>query len=220
LTWSLLFVRRGRSWRRDGWFHVHVGPAIVSLRLDKSRVRGRIALPLTSFRRAPLTAVRGISPFRRGGPESASAGSRHSRGLQALEIGKHAVCEKPVALTVDELAAILDVAVEYDRILAVGFGRRFATRSCELREFVSADQAPPAATHRVSGSREAVDHLTRTSSRRRVIGEGCRFVDSLAYVTGSEIVEIHTASFEDQQRPVQLRDNVSIMLSFADPRPG
>jgi predicted dehydrogenase len=145
-------------------------------------------------------------------------GSHAALVRQALELGKHGFCVKPVALTVDELNAILAVAAESDGILAVGFNRRFAPLLRELREFVSSESLPLAATYRVSAGRQVADHWTHDIEQGggRVIGEGCHFVDSLAYVTGSEIVEVHAAGFGEPQLPVQSRDNVAVTLSFAN----
>jgi predicted dehydrogenase/threonine dehydrogenase-like Zn-dependent dehydrogenase len=145
-------------------------------------------------------------------------GSHAALVRQALELGKHVFCEKPVALTVDELNAVLDAAVEADGILAVGFNRRFSPLLRELREFVSSGPSPLAATYRISAGPLAADHWAHDLEQGggRVIGEGCHFVDSLTYVAGSEVVEVHAAGFGDPQLPAQARDNVVITLSFAN----
>lgn len=143
----------------------------------------------------------------------------HARLVQqALEAGKHVFCEKPLALTLEELTAILDVAAASSRVLAVGFNRRFAPLLQELRDFLRESRSRVAATYRVSAGQLPVDHWVHDLEEGggRMIGEVCHFVDSLAFVTGSEIVEVHSTGYGDSQLPVQARDNVAVTLGFAN----
>ncbi len=119
---------------------------------------------------------------------------------QALEAGKHVFCEKPLALTLEELDSVLRAAAESTGILAVGFNRRFAPLLGELRDFVVSPPSPVASTYRVSAG----------------IGECCHFIDSLVFVTGSEIEEVHATGYGDSQLPVKARDNVAVTLGFAN----
>jgi predicted dehydrogenase len=145
-------------------------------------------------------------------------GSHAALVRQALEAGKHVFCEKPLALSVDELSLVLGTAAESDRILAVGFNRRFAPLLRELREFVCSAPSPLAAIYRVGAGRLPRDHWTHDLAQGggRLIGEGCHFVDSLAFVAGSEIVEVHATGYGDPQLPLQARDNVAVTLGFAN----
>jgi predicted dehydrogenase len=145
-------------------------------------------------------------------------GSHATLVRQSLEAGKHVFCEKPLALTVDELIAVLGAAVESSGILVVGFNRRFAPLLRELREFVSSPSSLLAATYRVSAGRLPPDHWTHDLDQGggRLIGECCHFVDSLAFVAASEIVEVHASGYGNSQLPVQARDNAAVTLGFAN----
>jgi predicted dehydrogenase len=137
---------------------------------------------------------------------------------QALEAGKHVFCEKPLALTLEELDDVLRAAAESTGILAVGFNRRFAPLLGELRDFVVSPPSPVTTTYRVSAGRLPTDHWTHDLEQGggRLIGEGCHFIDSLLFVTGSEIEEVHATGYGDSQLPVQARDNVAVTLGFAN----
>ena len=137
---------------------------------------------------------------------------------QALEAGKHVFCEKPLALTLDELDDVLRAAAESTGILAVGFNRRFAPLLGQLRDFVVSPPSPVTTTYRVSAGRLPTDHWTHDLEQGggRLIGEGCHFIDSLLFVTGSEIEEVHATGYGDSQLPVQARDNVEVTLGFAN----
>jgi polar amino acid transport system substrate-binding protein len=143
----------------------------------------------------------------------------HSRLVRkALEAGKHVFCEKPLALTVDELTSVLDAADAGDGILAVGFNRRFAPLLRELREFVFSRTSPIAMTYRVSAGRLPRDHWTHDLEQGggRLIGEGSHFVDSLAFLAAAEVVGVHASGYGDPQLPLQARDNVAVTLGFAN----
>jgi predicted dehydrogenase/threonine dehydrogenase-like Zn-dependent dehydrogenase len=137
---------------------------------------------------------------------------------QALEAGKHVFCEKPLAVTLEELDSVLRAATDSTGILAVGFNRRFAPLLRELREFVLSPPSPVASTYRISAGRLPADHWTHDLEQGggRLIGECCHFIDSLVFVTGSEIGEVHATGYGDPQLPVQARDNVNVTLGFAN----
>lgn len=51
--------------------------------------------------------------------------------IMALDAGKHVLCEKPMATTVEEAEAMRDAAVRNGKLLMIGFVRRFG-RDCDL----------------------------------------------------------------------------------------
>ena len=138
--------------------------------------------------------------------------------VEALHAGKHVFCEKPLALTVQELQDVLAAAARSPGILAIGFNRRFAPLLREARTFLSVSGSPLAATYRVSAGHLPPDHWTHDLQEGggRIIGEGCHFVDSLAFLAGSPVVEVHATGYGDPQLPVEARDNVTITLRFAN----
>jgi polar amino acid transport system substrate-binding protein len=73
-------------------------------------------------------------------------------------------------------------------------------------------------TYRVSAGQFATTHWVHDLEQGggRIIGEVCHFVDSLAFVTDSEISEVHAAGYGNPQLPVQARDNVAVTLGFAN----
>jgi predicted dehydrogenase len=156
------------------------------------------------------------------GVDAVVIATRHSThaelAIQALEAGKHVFCEKPLVLSRDELEAVLSAAARVGRVLAVGFNRRFSPMLSELRHFIAAADGSLSASYRVSAGRLGVDHWTHDLDEGggRVLGEGCHFVDSLAFLAGAPIERVYAAGYGAPELPVQARDNVAIELSFAD----
>jgi predicted dehydrogenase len=137
---------------------------------------------------------------------------------QALEAGKHVFCEKPLALTRDELEAVLASAASSRGILAVGFNRRYSPLLRDLRSFVAAPGGPVASSYRVSAGRLDKGHWTNELDEGggRILGELCHFVDSLRFLTNADVELVHATAYGDRQVPLQALDNVAVNLTFAD----
>jgi predicted dehydrogenase/threonine dehydrogenase-like Zn-dependent dehydrogenase len=137
---------------------------------------------------------------------------------RALAAGKHVFCEKPLALTQVELQAVLDVAGRSDGILAVGFNRRFAPLLRRAVEFVRPGEERVVGIYRVSAGALPPEHWTHDLEHGggRLLGEGCHFVDSLAFLAGSPVSDVFATGYGAPSAPVQARDNVVVSLTFAN----
>jgi predicted dehydrogenase len=138
--------------------------------------------------------------------------------VQALEAGKHVFCEKPLALTREDLETVLSAAASADGILAVGFNRRFSPMLVELQEFLGATDRPVALSYRVSAGHLSPDHWTYDldDGGGRLLGEGCHFIDSLTFIADAAIERVYATGYGAAQLPLQARDNVGIELTFTN----
>lgn len=59
--------------------------------------------------------------------------------IAALEAGKHVLCEKPMAVSVEEAEQMLEAAKRNGKLLMIGFVRRFGNDMKLLRDFADAD---------------------------------------------------------------------------------
>ena len=138
---------------------------------------------------------------------------------RALETGKHVFCEKPLALDRESLEKVLATASSSSGILAVGFNRRFAPLLREAKRFLDeAGSGPLAAAYRVNAGRVPIDHWVHDLEQGggRALGEGCHFVDTLAYLAASTIETVYATGYGAPELPIQARDNLLVNLSFAD----
>jgi len=78
--------------------------------------------------------------------------------VAALQAGKHVFCEKPLALTRDQLSEIAAALQASDRLLTVGYNRRFAPLAAEMRRFLRASDAPLAVHYRVNAGALPAKH--------------------------------------------------------------
>lgn len=135
--------------------------------------------------------------------------------LQALKAGKHVFVEKPLCLTDDELQQIVE---EYKprmdkQQLLVGFNRRFAPLTLEIKRLMNGMHDPMAAVMTVNAGDIPADHWTQDpkAGGGRIIGEACHFVDLLRHIIDSPITSSQ-CTFAD----IGTKDTATISLKFGN----
>jgi predicted dehydrogenase/threonine dehydrogenase-like Zn-dependent dehydrogenase len=136
--------------------------------------------------------------------------------LASLEAGKHVFCEKPLALTREELARIYDALLAGESLLCVGFNRRFTPLARRMKAFLDDGKGPLVMHYRVNAGALPRDHWLHDPEQGggRIIGEVCHFIDFLTYLLGSPPVRVSTQSLPDDER--YREDNVLLQLKFGD----
>lgn len=135
----------------------------------------------------------------------------------ALAAGKHVYVEKPLALGLEELAAVerayRAAGVNGAPIITVGFNRRYAPHIRQIKTLINDIRTPKAFLMTVNAGALARDHWTQDprSGGGRIVGEACHFVDTLRFLAGAPI-ESHTIS----TMTADTDDTVTITLTFAD----
>jgi predicted dehydrogenase/threonine dehydrogenase-like Zn-dependent dehydrogenase len=145
----------------------------------------------------------------------------HARQVRAaLGAGKHVFCEKPLCLSEEELQEIcrtyLDIPIAQRPTLMVGFNRRFAPMIARTKAFVSTVSEPLALHYRINAGYLSPDHWVNDPEQGggRILGEVCHFVDLLAFLASSTIVEVSARPVGNSAR--YSGDNVVISLRFAN----
>ena len=139
--------------------------------------------------------------------------------LSALRAGKHIFCEKPLCLTLDELAPIEAEAIARpSQLLMVGFNRRFAPQVVKMKSLLVPIAEPKSFVMTVNAGDIPANHWTQDPlvGGGRIIGEGCHFIDLLRYLAGAPIVSHHAMALGSHPGVAVRDDKVSISLTFAD----
>ncbi|PWB54123.1 MAG: oxidoreductase [Anaerolineales bacterium] len=138
--------------------------------------------------------------------------------IRALQAGKHVFCEKPLATTREQLAAIKQelLSREVSPLLMVGFNRRFAPFAQTLNNFISPRSEPLVATYRINAGNIPLTHWVQDPIQGggRIIGEACHFIDFITFLVGSPPVMVTATALPDDSR--YREDNVAIILIFKD----
>ena len=149
-------------------------------------------------------------------------GTRHDLhaelAIKALALNKHVFVEKPLALSEDELSAVLDAAINSSAQLMVGYNRRFSPLARQAKTFFEGRNAPLSIVYRVNAGRIPKDHWLQdpVQGGGRIIGEVCHFVDFMEYITGALPVSVFAESVKGDNALRLNDDSVLVTLRFAD----
>jgi predicted dehydrogenase/threonine dehydrogenase-like Zn-dependent dehydrogenase len=126
----------------------------------------------------------------------------------ALRAGKSVFLEKPMALSENDLDALIEAYRASGRVLQVGFNRRFAPSYRWLEDAV---RGPLVMNYRVNAGTVAADswQLDPLQGGGRLIGEVCHMVDLLFDLVGAPVVTVNAQAGG-------AGDDVVLSLSFAD----
>ncbi len=132
--------------------------------------------------------------------------------LEALRAGKHVFVEKPLCLTMEELEEIKDTALERQKMVVVGFNRRFAPLAQKMKTLVGEGPINIVATMNAGHIPPEVWVHDLQVGGGRIVGEACHYIDLCSYLTGSPVVSVCTNALGKD--PQENTDNASILLKY------
>lgn len=139
--------------------------------------------------------------------------------LAALRAGKHVFCEKPLCLTLEELAEIeAEAGARPVQVLMVGFNRRFAPQVVKIRQLLAGVTEPKSFIMTVNAGAIPAEHWTQDKAvgGGRIVGEGCHFIDLLRHLAGAPIVDWHAQALGAHPGLAVRDDKATLTLRFAD----
>jgi polar amino acid transport system substrate-binding protein len=151
--------------------------------------------------------------------------------VNAIEAGKNVFVEKPLCLNREELARIEAAYRARPVVLMVGFNRRFAAATVELRRWLArigkTDSAPCVMSYVIHAGKLPQGHWALDPRQGgRILGEICHFVDLLAHLAGSPSISVQATPVRSLQpaavgsghaaAPSASDQGVSAILQFAN----
>ncbi len=138
--------------------------------------------------------------------------------MEALSQHKPVFVEKPLACNRQQLSEIesaykTELQQGGSPFVTVGFNRRFAPLTGELRKFFGSRREPMLVHIRVNAGHFSPEHWTHEAGGR-IVGEFCHFIDWSRFVIGSPIKNVQAAALPNGTRYRQ--DNVIATLRFQD----
>lgn len=134
--------------------------------------------------------------------------------VRALAAGRHVWCEKPLALTEDELDAVHAAWLASGRVLAVGFNRRWSPAVLAAQQALARVAGPRLLVYRVAAGPVASGHWYHDPRQGgRLLGEACHFVDTAQALVGAPVEDVTALSGGGPGGPA---DDAAIALRFAD----
>ncbi|MFH1746082.1 MAG: bi-domain-containing oxidoreductase [Planctomycetota bacterium] len=143
--------------------------------------------------------------------------SHASMVAEALGAGKHVFVEKPLAIDEEGLAQVcVAQAARPDRLVMVGFNRRFAPHALKAKELLSSRSQPIAVEIMVNAGHLPSDHWHHDPAvgGGRIVSEGCHFIDLAMDIVGYPITSVHAVMFGGARQAAE--DKMTIVMTFAD----
>jgi len=137
---------------------------------------------------------------------------------QALAANRQVFVEKPLCLTREELSEIDAALATGSGSVQVGFNRRFAGASVELKRLVQAAPGPKTASFRVVPGKLDPEHwyANYAESGGRVLGEACHFFDYFCFLFDSAPVRVCAQTTWPASGRLPFPDSVAAQVEFAD----
>jgi predicted dehydrogenase len=131
---------------------------------------------------------------------------------RALAAGKHVFVEKPLCTTRAELDQIRAAHRAANRLLAVGFNRRWAPQTQQAMRLLRDVPGPRTAMLTLNVGEIPSSHWTQDPAvgAGRIIGEACHFIDLARHLCGSPIVRVRSTTLRGHA------DTASITLEHED----
>lgn len=139
--------------------------------------------------------------------------------IAALDAGKHVLCEKPMATTVEDAKAMQAAAEKNDRLLMIGFVRRFGNDAKIIMDFKEKDffgeiYYGKATYLRRHGNPEGWFGDKSRSGGGPLIDLGVHVIDLLTYLLGkSRPISVYGATFQKLFNRPDVKDKQSYISS-------
>ena len=137
---------------------------------------------------------------------------------QSLEANRHVFVEKPLCLSREELKCIDEALAKSSGSVMVGFNRRFAPASVELKQVIASTPGPKTASFRVMSGKLDPLHWTanHAESGGRVLGEACHFLDYFCFLFEARPVRVLAQTTWPASGRLPFPDSVAAQIEFSD----
>ncbi|MBO3798458.1 MAG: bi-domain-containing oxidoreductase [Thermoproteota archaeon] len=136
--------------------------------------------------------------------------------MEALNLGKHVYVEKPLAINIDELKNVIQVAENSKGILFVGFNRRFSPFTYRLKETLSKTAGPMMINYIVNAGSLPAEYWIYDPEEGggRIVGECVHFFDLMNYIIDSDPVEISIMPIDSHVKTIKSSDNMVVSIKY------
>jgi predicted dehydrogenase/threonine dehydrogenase-like Zn-dependent dehydrogenase len=156
------------------------------------------------------------------GPGAVLVATRHHLHApivqSALAANRHVFVEKPLCLSRQELS-VIDAAVDASGgSVQVGFNRRFAGASVDLKKLMASAPGPKTISYRVVPGKLDPGHwyANHAESGGRVLGEACHFLDYFCFLLEAAPLRVLAQTTWPVSGRLPFPDSVTAQVEFAD----
>ena len=143
--------------------------------------------------------------------------------IESLEAGKNVFVEKPLAISIEQLADVIKVCnrlASEDKMphLMVGFNRRFSPFAKDIFTKIDGRSSSIAMNMIINAGSIPKDIWVHNPEigGGRIIGEGCHFIDTMSYFAKSGVESIYSVALNSEKELAIQNDNVILNMRFKD----
>lgn len=138
--------------------------------------------------------------------------------VKSLKANKNVFVEKPLAINIEEFDQVIETKKSHAQPLLVGFNRRFAPISEDIKKEFQNTGEPMVINIRVNAGFIPKDNWIQQKDigAGRIIGEMCHFIDLMQYFTSSEPVKVYAECINSANDKISPADNIAIVIKFAN----
>ncbi|WP_227994906.1 Gfo/Idh/MocA family protein [Oceanobacillus sp. CFH 90083] len=151
---------------------------------------------------------------------------------KALQAGKHVLCEKPIATTVEQAEKMVQIAKETGKLLMIDHNQRFTRAHQKAREVLQAKELGDILSFQTTFGHSGPEDWGTTKSNATwffkkdrshsgAAGDlGIHKLDLLFYLLDDEIISLHSYAatldkVDENGQPIEVNDNVVCILKTA-----
>jgi predicted dehydrogenase len=136
----------------------------------------------------------------------------------ALAKNHQVFVEKPLCLTREELAELDDANSKSHGSVMVGFNRRFAPATLEIKKKLAKVPGPKSAVYCVFAGKLDPQHwyANYTESGGRIVGEACHFLDYFCFLFESKPTRVFAQTTWAPAGPTPFPDSIAAQVEFED----
>tara|TARA_B110000858_G_C17806797_1_gene478487 strand:+ start:2931 stop:5033 length:2103 start_codon:yes stop_codon:yes gene_type:complete len=132
--------------------------------------------------------------------------------IESLEKDKHIFVEKPLALNQEDLNKIESKIKKSNKMLTVGFNRRFSPHIIKMKSLIKDNKSPKSIVMNINAGSLEKNHWLKDESKGggRLIGEASHFIDLLRHIIESKIINWNKIYLGNE------KESFSIQIKFAE----
>ena len=198
---------------KDG---VPLGTVVNNTSLSANHVKGKFGFAEAATDYASILSLQTT------GPAAVLIATRHHLHApivqSALAAHRHVFVEKPLCLSRQELDAIDAAVAASAGSVQVGFNRRFAGASVDLKKLLAAAPGPKTVSFRVVPGKLDPGHwyANYAESGGRVLGEACHFLDYFCFLLDAAPRRVVAQTTWPATGRLPFPDSVTAQVEFAD----
>jgi predicted dehydrogenase/threonine dehydrogenase-like Zn-dependent dehydrogenase len=143
--------------------------------------------------------------------------SHASNIIKGLKACKFVYCEKPPALSEEELKDIIEARKNSSGDIFIGYNRRFSQAIIKMKSAFKNIEQPKHLYYRINaGYMEKTNWYNDIEEGNRVIGEAGHFIDTALFLIDKKPVRVTGIFTGSARKDMKTKDNMNIILEFED----